>query len=62
MKEENQNNEIIIYEGTNGAPCLEVRFGGETAWLSIDQMAELFDKGRTTITEHILNAFNFAYL
>jgi hypothetical protein len=29
----------------------------ETVWLTQDQMAELFDKGRTTITEHIQNAF-----
>ncbi|HCC83819.1 TPA: cell filamentation protein Fic [Candidatus Uhrbacteria bacterium] len=51
------NNEIIIYEGGNGAPRLEVRLENETVWLTQDQMAELFDKGRSTVAEHILNIF-----
>jgi hypothetical protein len=56
MKNEN-NNEIIIYEGASGQPRIEVRIAGETAWLTIDQMAELFDKSRSTINEHILNIY-----
>lgn len=51
-----QNN-IIIYEGNSGQPKLDVRIDGETVWLTIDQMAELFDKGRSTINEHILNIY-----
>ncbi|MEA2065473.1 MAG: cell filamentation protein Fic, partial [Patescibacteria group bacterium] len=57
MKNENQKNSIIIYEGKNGQPSIEVRFEGETVWLSQKQMAELFDKDRKTITEHIQNVF-----
>lgn len=57
MKDKDTNNEIIIYEGDNGVPRLQVRFSGETAWLTIDQMAELFDKSRSTINEHILNIY-----
>ncbi len=51
------NNEVIIYEGENGLPRIEVRFENETVWLNQDQLAELFDKGRSTIAEHILNVF-----
>lgn len=55
--EDKINNEIVIYEGDNGAPRIEVRLENETVWLTIDQMAELFDKSRSTINEHILNIY-----
>ncbi|EFK95726.1 conserved hypothetical protein [sediment metagenome] len=41
----------------DGESHIEVRFEGETVWLSQSQMAELFGKARTTITEHIQNIF-----
>ena len=34
-----------------------MRFEGETVWLSQAQMADLFGKGRSTVTEHIQNVF-----
>ncbi|PIR77994.1 MAG: cell filamentation protein Fic, partial [Candidatus Magasanikbacteria bacterium CG10_big_fil_rev_8_21_14_0_10_36_16] len=57
MKKIEPNNEIIIYEGDNGEPNIEVRIENETVWLTIDQMAELFEKARSTINEHILNIY-----
>lgn len=36
---------------------VDVRFEDETVWLTQEQMAMLFDKGRSTIAEHILNVF-----
>lgn len=51
------NKQIIIYEGDEGQPKLEVRIADETVWLTIDQMAELFDKRRSTINEHIINIY-----
>jgi hypothetical protein len=53
----NNSGEIIIYEGADGAPNIEVRVLGETVWLTQAQMAELFGRGRSTITEHIQNIF-----
>ena len=58
MEYNKSNNEIVIYEGDNGQPKLEVRFENETVWLTIDQIAELFDKSRSTINEHILNIYS----
>src|SRR3989344_2947610 len=49
--------EIIIYQGDGGVPGVSVRFEGETAWLSQAQLAKLYGKGRTTITEHLRNIF-----
>ena len=57
MKAE-KDNPIIIYERKDGEPNIEVRIEDETVWLSQDKIAELFNKGRSTITEHILNVFS----
>lgn len=58
MKNSEPNNSVIIYEGDNGKPKIEVRVENETVWLSQEQIAELFDKGRTTISGHISNIFS----
>ena len=48
-------NEIILFENQNIK--LEVNMQDETVWLSIEQMAKLFDRDRTVITKHINNIF-----
>jgi hypothetical protein len=52
------NSEILIYKNPDGNIKIDVRLDEETVWLTQSQMAELFGKGRTTITEHIQNVFN----
>jgi hypothetical protein len=49
--------EIIIYQNSEGNIKIDVRLDDETVWLTQAQMAELFGKARTTITEHIQNVF-----
>ena len=49
--------QIEIYQGSDGQTQIEVKFEEDTVWLSQGQIAELFGKGRTTITEHIGNVF-----
>jgi len=49
--------EILIYKNPYGNIKIDVRLEDETVWLTQAQMAELFGKGRTTITEHIQNVF-----
>lgn len=51
------NSEIVIYKNTGGNIKIDVRLEDETVWLTQDQMAMLFGKGRSTITEHIGNVF-----
>ena len=48
-------NEIILFEDQNVK--LEVNMKDETVWLSQQQMADLFDKNRKTITRHIQNIY-----
>jgi hypothetical protein len=49
---------IIIYETEDGKTKIETRLDNETVWLTIDQMAELFQKSRATINEHIINIYS----
>jgi len=51
------NSEILIYQNQEGNIKIDVRLEEETVWLTQEQMATLFGKGRSTITEHILNVF-----
>ena len=50
--------EIILYTTDNGLTKINVKLKNETVWLTIDQMAELFNKSRSTINEHILNIYS----
>lgn len=49
--------EIIIYQTEDGITKLSVNLQDETVWLSLDQMAELFQRDRSTISRHIKNVF-----
>jgi hypothetical protein len=53
MKESN----ILIHQNQDGNIKIDVRLEEETVWLTQDQMAQLFGKGRSTITKHIGNVF-----
>lgn len=45
--------QIILYQTEDGETRLEVQLQEDTVWLSIDQMAELFQRNRSTISRHI---------
>jgi len=52
-----EDSSIIIYQTEDGITKIETRLEDESVWLTIDQMAELFKKSRSTINEHILNIY-----
>lgn len=49
--------EIIIYQTDDGSTKINVKMHQETVWLSLDQMAELFQRDKSTISRHIKNIF-----
>lgn len=51
------DNQIIIYQGENGETRVEVKFTGDTVWLSQQQMAELYKTSRSNIVQHIRNIY-----
>ena len=48
---------LLLYESQDGTIKIDVRFEGETVWLSLDQMASLFSRDKSTISKHIKNIF-----
>lgn len=51
------DSEIILYQSEDGQTKVEVRMEGETVWLTLNQLVELFQKAKSTISEHIRNIF-----
>lgn len=55
---EQPNGEVILYQRDDGLPALEVRLDADTAWLSQQQIADLFQSSRTNVVEHIRNVYD----
>lgn len=49
--------EIVIYQDSNNNVVLNVQFQGKTVWLSLNQMAYLFDRDKSVISRHLRNIF-----
>lgn len=58
-----KNNELqqfdnfVIFQTEHGKVNIDVYFQDETLWLTQKRIAELFEKGRSTITEHLIKIF-----
>jgi toxin-antitoxin system, toxin component, fic family len=48
---------MLIYQSADGKIKIDVRFEKETVWLTLDQMATLFGRDKSTISRHIKNVF-----
>ena len=48
---------LLLYQSEDGRIKIDVRFEGETVWLSLEQMAMLFGKAKATINYHVLNIY-----
>ena len=57
MSEQSQSG-MIIYQTEDGLTKIDVAFENDTVWLSLEQMAELFQRDRTVIGRHIKNVFS----
>lgn len=52
------NSNMIMYTTEDGLTKIEVTFDEDTVWLSLEQMAELFQRDKSTISRHIKNIFS----
>ena len=57
MEEQNRG-EVIIYQTEDGLTKISVSMQDETVWLSLEQMSELFQRDKSTISRHIKNIFS----
>jgi len=49
---------IILFKTEDEKISVDVRFDEDTVWLTLDQMAELFERDKSTISRHIINVFD----
>jgi len=56
------SSELLIYQTSDGKTKIEVQLQDETVWLSLNQMSELFQKVKSTISEHIKHIYEEAEL
>lgn len=52
------NGQIILFQTLGGEAKIEVRLSNETVWLTADQMAELFQRDRSTIQKHVKRIYD----
>ena len=52
------NGQIILFQTQGGETKIEVRLANETVWLTADQMAELFQRDRSTIQRHVKRIYD----
>lgn len=57
MNGQPNNGNIILYQTEDGKSRIEVTLCNDTVWLTADQMAELFQRNKSTISRHIKNVF-----
>ena len=50
-------NKIEIYQEKNGSAQIAIKFEKETLWLSLNQIAQLFDRDKSVISRHLKNIF-----
>lgn len=48
---------IVLYQTEDGRTCIQCRFQDDTVWLSLNQMADLFQRDKSVISRHIKNVF-----
>jgi hypothetical protein len=49
--------EVLIYQGKDGLTQVSVRLQDETLWLSLNQLAEQFQRDKSVISRHVANVF-----
>jgi hypothetical protein len=57
LPEKPTQSEFLLYQTEDGNTRIEVRLEGETVWLSLNQMADLFGRDKSVISKHIRNVF-----
>ena len=53
----NQNSDFILYTSQDGEVRVDVFVNDDTVWLTQKAMQELFDRSKSTVSEHISNIF-----
>ena len=58
LPDQAKQGELLLYQTEDGKTRVQLRIQGETAWLPLNQMAELFQRDKSVISKHIRNIFD----
>ena len=58
LSPQSSDSQFLLYQTEDGQTRIEVQFRGETVWLSLNQMSELFQRDKSVISKHIRNVFD----
>ena len=58
LKIRNSTAEFLMFTADAGSDSIEVMVEDENVWLTQDMIATLYDKGRSTVAEHLINIFS----
>jgi hypothetical protein len=47
--------EIIFYQEADNTPQIEIAYEGDTFWLSLNQISQLFERDKSVVSRHIKN-------
>jgi hypothetical protein len=53
-----ENNQILIYQSEDGATHIEVKFTGDSVWLTQQQLCDLYQTSKSNVSEHIKHIFD----
>lgn len=56
-KQPDDRGDVILYQTEDGRTALDVRLAGETVWLTLNQMADLFGRDKSVVSRHLRNIF-----
>jgi len=52
-----EQGELILYQSDDGSAVVDVRLQDETVWLTLNQMADLFERDKSVVSRHLRNVF-----
>jgi len=58
LLQQTPDSQILLYQTEDGHTRIEVQLKGETVWLSLNQMSDLFQRDKSVISKHIRNVFD----
>lgn len=56
-RKDDRNGDLVVFEAKDGTIRLDVRLEAESVWLSLNQIAQLFDRDKSVISRHLANVF-----
>lgn len=58
MTKKSSDSNIVLYESEDSNIKLDVKLTGETIWLSLNQISQIFGRDKSVISRHLKNIFN----